>query len=66
MDEKLIRGILLVDELKKRFKKLDIVVSSIGQFRGEVFIYLENISDSEWIKEFLMDDERNIVKFFKA
>lgn len=66
MDDNLVRGVLLVDELKKRFEKLDVQVASIGQFRGTVYVYLKNIEDAEWIKEFLMEDEVDIVKFFKA
>jgi len=66
VDDKLLKGILLVDTLKKRFEKLDIKVSAIGQFRGDVIIYLKDISDAVWIKEFLMEDEVDLVKFFKS
>jgi hypothetical protein len=66
MDEKLIRGVLLVSVLRKRFEKLGIDISSIGQFRGDVFIYLKDMKDKEVIEQLLMEDEMDIVSFFKA
>lgn len=66
METKIAKAATMVGDIRKRLEKLDIKFGTVGQWKGQIFIFLEDMRDSERVKKYLLEDEKEIVNFLKA
>lgn len=66
MDIKIAKAAEMVRDIRKRLEKLDIKFGTIGQWNGKIFIYLNDMRDSDKVMKYLLEEEKEIVNFLKA